>query len=555
MSKLLHRLSEGEDARGRAQQTYSRSMGNIDQCKSGLCISHRERRVQRPARILRTLPMTFSASRNAALYVRASTEHQSYSTAHQELALREYAAQHNFDVVAVYRDEGRSGLTLHGRSGLLRLLNDVQAGRADYIAILVYDVSRWGRFQDVDESAYYEYACRKAGIIVSYCAEPFANDESPLAILVKGLKRAMAAEYSRELSTKVFKAQCRLIAAGYKQGGSAGYGLRRQCISADGRTMRTLEMGERKSLPTDHVGFIQGPSEEVAIVRRIFDMCTNKQMPDTRIAEILNSEGLGNQHGRSWSSHNVKAILTNEKYAGTLIFNRSTQRMGSSRRPNDVGKWICIEDAFPSIVSKALFNKTREVRLRRGKHWSNNEMLDGLRNILVENGKVSAELINQSDLPSAKSYALRFNGLVAAFEAAGASGTSLSRATIARYRLRCVTKDMALELESCALKANAQLEKVTTRTYLINGVMVRLLCTRFRHDRSHPCWKVTIRYSPAVDFIIWVRMNETNEETAQLYLLPTHNFSKNQHLWPSTRTLSKYQEFAYSSMHSLFGID
>src|SRR5438067_13225482 len=107
--------------------------------------------------------LTLSAGR-AALYVRASTEHQNYSTDHQEAALREYATTHEFSVVAVYRDEGRSGLTLDGRHGLLQLLNDIQSGQVTYDAVLVYDVSRWGRFQDVDESAYYEYACRKAGI-------------------------------------------------------------------------------------------------------------------------------------------------------------------------------------------------------------------------------------------------------------------------------------------------------------------------------------------------------------------------------------------------------
>lgn len=114
--------------------------------------------------------MLKACSGRAALYVRASTEHQNYSTSHQEAALREYAADRDFHVVAIYRDEGRSGLTLEGRTGLLNLLTDVQSGKAAYATVLVYDVSRWGRFQDVDESAHYEYACRRAGITVAYCA-------------------------------------------------------------------------------------------------------------------------------------------------------------------------------------------------------------------------------------------------------------------------------------------------------------------------------------------------------------------------------------------------
>ena len=53
------------------------------------------------------------------------------------------------------------------------MLRDIQHGETDYQTVLVYDVSRWGRFQDADESAYYELLCRKAGIAVEYCAEQF----------------------------------------------------------------------------------------------------------------------------------------------------------------------------------------------------------------------------------------------------------------------------------------------------------------------------------------------------------------------------------------------
>ena len=98
----------------------------------------------------------------------------------------------------------------------------MQSGNADFDAILVYDVSRWGRFQDADESAYYEYICKRAGINVHYCAEQFENDGSPASTIVKSVKRAMAGEYSRELSAKVFKGQCKLIELGFRQGGPAG---------------------------------------------------------------------------------------------------------------------------------------------------------------------------------------------------------------------------------------------------------------------------------------------------------------------------------------------
>ena len=199
----------------------------------------------------------------AAEYVRMSTEHQKYSTENQAEAIRQYAERRGIDVVRTYADEGKSGLRIDGRDALKQLIADVVNGRADFTMILVYDVSRWGRFQDADESAYYEYICKRAGISVQYCAEQFENDGSPVSTIVKGVKRAMAGEYSRELSAKVFTGQCRLIELGFRQGGPAGYGLRRMRVDQAGAAKGELARGEHKSIQTDRVTLVPGPPEEI----------------------------------------------------------------------------------------------------------------------------------------------------------------------------------------------------------------------------------------------------------------------------------------------------
>ncbi len=142
----------------------------------------------------------------AAQYVRMPTEHPQYSTLNQSDKIREYAEARDIEIIKTYADDGKSGLSIGGRTALQQLIEDVETGRADFNIILVYDVSRWGRFQDADDSAYYEYICRRAGIQVAYCAEQFENDGSPVSTIVKGVKRAMAGEYSRELSAKVLRA-------------------------------------------------------------------------------------------------------------------------------------------------------------------------------------------------------------------------------------------------------------------------------------------------------------------------------------------------------------
>jgi nitroimidazol reductase NimA-like FMN-containing flavoprotein (pyridoxamine 5'-phosphate oxidase superfamily) len=151
----------------------------------------------------------------AAEYVRMSTEHQKYSTENQSDAIRKFADRRGIQIVRTYADAGKSGLKLEGRDALKALIADVETGRADFSPIIVYDVSRWGRFQDADEGAHYEYLCKRAGITVQYCAEQFENDGSPVSAIVKGVKRAMAGEHSRELSAKVFSGQRRLIELGY----------------------------------------------------------------------------------------------------------------------------------------------------------------------------------------------------------------------------------------------------------------------------------------------------------------------------------------------------
>ena len=88
-----------------------------------------------------------------AQYVRMSTEHQQYSTQNQADKILEYARNRGIEIVRTYADEGKSGLSIGGRNALQQLISDVQNKTADFKVILVYDVSRWGRFQDADESA------------------------------------------------------------------------------------------------------------------------------------------------------------------------------------------------------------------------------------------------------------------------------------------------------------------------------------------------------------------------------------------------------------------
>ncbi len=233
----------------------------------------------------------------AAQYIRMSTEHQEYSSVFQKQAIAAYALAHHIRIVSLYEDAGISGLTLRERPALIQLLLDVDSPRRKFTAVLVYDVSRWGRFQDVDEAAFYEYTCRSAGVDVVYVAEPFENDGSPATSVLKALKRAMAAEFSREMSRKVFLGHCLNVERGFHTGGPPGYGLRRVLLDADRNVRHFLDRYEYKSVQTDRVIIAPAPGGEAALVRKIYEWYATQPVTAAAIARRLNDFGICNGLG------------------------------------------------------------------------------------------------------------------------------------------------------------------------------------------------------------------------------------------------------------------
>jgi DNA invertase Pin-like site-specific DNA recombinase len=196
---------------------------------------------------------------SAAQYVRMSTDYQKYSIENQAVVIAAFAQLHKLTIARTYRDEGESGLQIKNRMGLMQLIKDVQSGSTEFAHILVFDVSRWGRFQDVDESAHYEFICKQAGIKVSYCAEQFDNDGSLISHIIKNIKRVMAAEFSRELSAKAHAVQSHLARLGFKMGAPVGYGLQRLLVDEKSRPKAILKPGEWKSLTSGMSELEPGP--------------------------------------------------------------------------------------------------------------------------------------------------------------------------------------------------------------------------------------------------------------------------------------------------------
>ncbi len=463
-------------------------------------------------------------TRRAAMYVRMSTDHQKYSTENQADAIREYADRHQIEIIETYTDSGKSGLSLDGRDSLKRLIDDVQTGVAQFNMILVLDVTRWGRFQDADESAYYEYICRRAGIDVQYVAEQFENDGSPVSTIVKGVKRVMAGEYSRELSAKVFAGQCRLIELGYRQGGPAGYGLRRVLIDEHGEQKAMLKRGEHKSLQTDRVILVPGPPEEVETVRWIYKAFTEDGMQERQIMAILNERGIVTDLGRAWTRNTVHEVLTNEKYIGNNVFNRTSFKLKKRHVENTPDMWVRADGVFEAIVEPQYYYTAQGIIRERGRKFSDEEMLDKLRRLHEQHGWLSGLIINETDgMPSSSMYSHRFGSLVRAYEMVGYTPDRDYSYIETNRHLRRLHSDIIDDTIRKIEDLGGRVRKEMPSELLVINEELRasvVICRHFQTEAGAHRWKIHLDTGLLPDITIAIRMSAANDTPLDYYLLP-----------------------------------
>ena len=356
----------------------------------------------------------------AAQYLRMSTEHQRYSLAAQAQAIDAYAAANGYEINRSYFDPGESGVTFENRIGLQALLSAALDRGRVFDAILVLDVSRWGRFQDIDQPAHYEYLCRSAGVRVIYCAEPFDDDGSPVSSILKTLKRIMAAEFSRELSVKTKRAHVQQARLGFYQGGTTVYGVRRVVVDPHGRARAELAPGVRKAFAEDRVVLAPGPPHERAAIRYIFRRYVRDERCAETIARELNAKGVRALRGGPWLGSHVCNVLRNALAIGLYVTNKTTQEFGRGKTQRPFGDWVRVQ-IFPPIVRPAMFRAAQE-RLGRGQRERPSEalMLEALRNLLRQHGRLNARLLNRSsDTYGAQTYRRYFGSLHRAYALIG----------------------------------------------------------------------------------------------------------------------------------------
>jgi len=333
----------------------------------------------------------------------------------------------------------------------------------------------------------------------------------------------MAGEYSRELSVKVFAGQCRLIELGFRQGGPAGYGLRRQLVDRDRNPKELLDRGIHKSIQTDRVILVPGPEEEVDTVRKMYDWFTREGLSEAAIAARLNGLGILTDLRRPWTRPTVYQVLTNPKYIGANIYNRRSFKLKRKRVINPPEIWVRRENAFTAIVSVEQFQHVLAIVEARSRHLTDEQLLTGLKMLLARCGTLSGILIDQTDgMPSSACYRYRFGSLARAYSLIGYTPLRDLEYVEINRALRQLHREKLGQVLNELRSEGARVNQNQDQTLDVNGEFTASLV--FARCRVTPAqnyrWLIRLDNSLNPDLTIAARLQPDNHNILDYYLLP-----------------------------------
>lgn len=355
--------------------------------------------------------------RAVAYYRHSAQDRQENSVAIQQEQVRQWARENGVDIVQEFADPGKSGLTAEGRDGFNDMMENWVKVRTDFEFVICLDVSRWGRFQDIDLSATYSAECKRHGkqVIYTTLGKPKPNDQ--LYQVYVQFERFRAAQYSKELSDKVFRGCVKITQQGYWAGGKPPYALQRLLLDEARKPVQPLAPGQRKSIQNQRVTLARGNQLHVATVQRIFREFTETLHSMNAIAESLNRDGVTSPGGGTWDRSKVRRILLNELYVGTLVYNRTTQKLKTPTRHNPKAEWIKTASAFEPIVDRPVFDEAQRILTQAALRYTPEFMLEQLQRVLEAHQLVRPSLLRaDTAAPASSTYAKHFSSLDSAYQ-------------------------------------------------------------------------------------------------------------------------------------------
>ena len=344
----------------------------------------------------------------------------------------------------------------------------------------------------------------------------------------------MAGEYSRELSVKVFAGKCRLIDLGFRQGGPAGFGLRRLVVDQHRNPKTILSRGEQKNLTTDRVILVPGPEDEIKIVREVFQLFTEGRKPPKTIAKILNDRGILSEHGRPWTRYMIFDMITNPKYVGTNVSNRTSCKLRGSLIKNPPEMWVRRENAFIPIVNADIFEKAQQITASRARRYTDEELRSALNALLKREGRLSLAVLRKQSIPCPEVYQKHFGGLLEAYAAIGYVPTGNFSYLEDTRRLNKIRAQLFVGLANDLIAAGAAVRRQKGgRLLRVNDEFTLRFKVARCYGSAETCkWLMLLTRQSEADMTVVARMEPGNETVLDYYIVPKV------HLFEPVTTLS-----------------
>jgi len=363
----------------------------------------------------------------ALAYYRHSAEgRQENSIEIQREAVHHFAETYGFEIVEEFEDAGKSGLNAEGRTGFRSLFERVKPGDVGYV--ICYDITRWGRFQNIDHSAAYEAKCAEYGVKVIYVVHGDVSknegDNDSFLDIQKALERKMAGKYSRELSQKVFAGAVKVSQQGNRAGGPAPYGTVRIEVDEQRTIIGYMRPKQHKSYPNHRVRLAPDDKDDTAItcshagtIRHIFELFIAHNYSENQIVATLNDQNIPAPVGGKWTRESVRRILQNEQYAGSVVYNKTSSKLKTKRVRNPREQWIIIPGSYEPVVERDTFEAAQTKFNLRDKRMSREEILERIRSAFEKFKSLSYSLVKSlPDMPTRNEIIKEFGSLPEAFQ-------------------------------------------------------------------------------------------------------------------------------------------
>jgi hypothetical protein len=262
----------------------------------------------------------------------------------------------------------------------------------------------------------------------------------------------------------------------------------------------------------------------VAVVRGIYRAFYEEGKQEAEIAVALNAKGVLTDLGRPWTRGTIHEVLTNEKYIGNNVYHRTSFKLKQKHVVNPPEEWIRADGVFEGIVEPEMFFKVRAIILARSQRLTDEEMLEKLRGVLKQHGRISGMIIDEAEgLPSSAAFQNRFGSLVAAYRLIGYDpGIDYSFIESNRKLRKQYPEIVASVIGRVQeLAAVATWDEKTELLHLNRELRVSIvLCRHITTPGGASRWVVRLDAGLKPDITIAVRMEATNEGIRDYYLLP-----------------------------------